>query len=137
MTDRLKHVGLHQPYQLIGYTGLCPDVQYRIGKGFGIATHLAMCDPKVFHSEKLALSREIVEDSNEDYGAKKKIAAENIRKQLIQEVMLLKGTRRPQNLKDRMSLDCPRVPLTPVTVVCKGYNHPARYSYNSLASTSH
>ncbi|KAG8317774.1 hypothetical protein J6590_018170 [Homalodisca vitripennis] len=96
-----------------------------------------MCDPKVSHAEKLALSRNVVEDSNEDYGARKKIVADNIRKQLIQEVMLLKGTRRPRNLKDRMSLDCPRVPLTPVTVVCKGYKRPARYSYSCLARTLH
>ncbi|XP_054273012.1 protein FAM166B [Macrosteles quadrilineatus] len=118
-----EHGEIPQPYHIPGYTGTCPDVQYRVGKSFGVATHVAMCDPKVTHSNKLALSRMFNSQPDEDFGASDAWRAA-ARSRLEQEVQLLKGTRRPRSLRDRMLVDCPKLPLPLVTIECQGYKHP-------------
>lgn len=122
--DDRNTLGIPQPYHLPGYTGTCPDVRNRHGKSFGVANHLTLCDPKVLHADKLVLSRvKYTPGMEEDHETRRHLELAEIRKQLNQEVNLLKGTRRPRSLADRLLIDSPRLPLSAVTVECQGYQH--------------
>lgn len=116
-----KTLGIPQPYHLPGYTGTCPDVRNRLGKSFGLANHLTMCDPRVCHADTLVLSRIKYTPGMTDYKPSRQLELARIRNRLNQEVNLLKGTRRPRSLADRLMIDSPRLPLPLVTVECQGY----------------